>query len=182
MTDRRILSTTQRAKFLDDGRTCCICIPERGRRVLVTMLRVKCDDDSGAEKIKVCYCQECFKAEVAETTDTLTLDGYEGATDRHFVVRYPDGKKQVLKAESVDPETGAITFDGDIEAGDGIRIYPLGFTEGYDTLSLSEGINTISSDAGIIAGYDDDMPVEILIDDLVQDSESAIEAALFVSV
>ena len=182
MMDRQILSTAKRAQFLDDGNTCCIFIPDRGRRVLVTMLRARSDDDGGSEKLKVCYALEYYSVDVAETTDTLRLEGYEGETDRHFVVRYPDGKTNVVKAESVDDGTGEITFDTGIEAGDGIKVYPMGFSEEYDTLTLEKGINTISGEAGIIAGADDDMPVEVFIDDLANGSTSAIEAALFVSI
>lgn len=180
--DRRILSTTKRAQFLDDGNTCCICIPERGRRVLVTMLRANCTDETGAEKIKVCYCLESYVVDLVNASDKLKLEKYEGETDRHFVVRYPDGKTRVMKAESVDPDTGEITFDNDIEAGEGIKIYPLGFSEEYDTLSLTKGINTIAGDAGVIAGSEEDLPVEIFIDGLVTDSASRLEAAVFVSI
>ena len=182
MMDRQILSTAKRARFLDDGNTCCIFIPERGRKVLVTMIRARSDDDNGNEKLKVCYGLESYKVDVEETTDTLKLTGYDGETDRHFVVRYPNGKTSVIKAESVDDGTGEITFDNDIEAGDGIKIYPLGFSEEYDTLTLAKGINTLSGEAGIIAGADDDMPVEIFMDDLTNESISSIEAALFVSI
>lgn len=180
--DRQILATAKRAQFLDDGNTCCICIPDRGRKVLVTMLRANCADDTGAEKLKICYGLACYKVDVTEATDTLTLDGYEGETDRHFVVRYPDGKTRVVAAESVNEETGTITFDNDIEAGNGIKIYPLGFEDEYDTFSLAEGINTLSGESGVIVGDSEDMPVEIFIDDLVEDSTSNIEACIFMSI
>ncbi|MCR4940769.1 MAG: hypothetical protein K5930_11795 [Treponemataceae bacterium] len=180
--DRRVLLTARRAIYPQERHTSCICIPDKGRRVLITNVRVNCGDNTESKGLKASYCKKCFVMDIPQDTDKLKIEGYLGRVDRYVIFVYPDGRRRIEKIMSINITTNEIEFYHVIDAGEGIKVYPTWFENLYDRVNLKDDVTTLSSDTGVFVGAGDDLPVELYIEGNTYDPDINIETVVFVSI